>query len=213
MRPFALGLLIGVLLLGLARLALAPLDSTTHHHANWAVMVNGERIDLSGDRFMEEISACAAGEGEIQPSQRIHLHENDDDLVHVHHPGATWGHLATNLGLGLGDDWLFLDELLVEGIEGVRPDGRLLEGEGGDARLVFVVNGFVVPSIANRLVRSEDRALIAWTDADVETVRTEWFERVAKDAGEYNARMDPASCSGGHGDLSLLARIRLAFWG
>lgn len=214
MRPFVLGLLLGALLLGLARLALAPLNPTTHHHANWAVMVNGQRIDLSGDRFMEEISACAAGDDGIQPSQRIHLHENNADIVHVHHPGATWGHLATNLGLGLGDGWLFLDQQLVDGIDGVSADGRLIQGEdSGDARLVFVVNGFVVPSIANRVVRSEDRALIAWTDADVETVRSEWFERVGSDAGDYNERMDPASCSGGHGDLPLLARLRLAFWG
>jgi hypothetical protein len=212
MRSLLLGLALGVLLLGLARLAAAPLNPTTHHHANWAIVVNGTRIDLSGDRFMEEISACNAGDEGIQPSQRIHMHENLQDVVHVHHQGATWGHLMTNLGLGLGDDFLFLDRGLVEGIDGVAPDGRLTSGTDG-GRLVFVVNGFVVPSLTNRVVASEDRALIAWTDGDVETVRTEWFESVANDAGEFNERMDPASCSGGHGDLPFLTRLRLAFWG
>ncbi len=212
MRPLLIGLALGAVLLGLARLAFAPINPTTHHHANWAIVVNGTRVDLSGDRFMEEISACSAGDGEIQPGQRIHMHENVDDVVHVHHPGATWGHLMTNLDLGLGDDWLFLDAELVEGIDGVPADGRLVNGSG-DARLVFVVNGFVVPSLANRVVGSEDRVLIAWTDVDAETVRTEWFARVASDAGEYNERMDPASCSGGHGDLPFLTRLRLAFWG
>jgi hypothetical protein len=196
----------------MVRLAAAPLNPTTHHHANWAIIVNGTRIDLSGDRFMEEISACSAGDEGIQPTQRIHMHENLQDIVHVHHEGATWGHLMTNLGLGLGDDWLFLDRGLVEGITGVAPDGRLTSGTGG-GRLVFVVNGFVVPSLANRVVASEDRVLVAWTDGDVETVRASWFERVATDAGEYNERMDPASCSGGHGDLPFLTRLRLAFWG
>ena len=214
MRTLLAGVALGVLLLGLARLALAPLNPTTHHHANWAVMVNGERVDLSRDRFMEEISACSAGDDGIQPSQRIHMHENLQNVVHVHHPGATWGHLMTNLGLGLGDDWLFLDGSLVEGMDGVPADGRLIRGPD-TGRLVFVVNGFVVPSLANRVVESEDRVLIAWTgtDVDVETVRTDWFARVASDAGEYNERMDPSSCSGGHGDLPFLERLRLAFWG
>lgn len=212
MRPFLIGTALGVVLLGLLRFAAAPLNPTTHHHANWAVIVNGTRVDLSADRFMEEISACTAGDEGIGPTQRIHMHENLDHVVHVHHPGATWGHLMTNLGLGLGDDWLFLDQALVEGVEGAPVDGRFMDGVA-DGRLIFVVNGFVVPSLANRVVESEDRVLIAWTDAEVETVRTEWFERVADDAGSYNDRMDPASCSGGHGELPLLTRLRLAFWG
>jgi len=213
MRSLLIGVLLGALGLGLSRLAFAPLNPTTHHHANWAVIVDGERVDLSPDRFMEEISACGAGDEGIRPGQRIHMHENEQDVVHVHHPGATWGHLMTNLGLGLGDDWLFLDPRLVEGIEGVPADGRLGVGPETAHRLLFVVNGFVVPSLANRVVESGDRVLIAWTDEPVETVRTEWYARVASDAPEYNERMDPASCSGGHGDLPLGTRLRLAFWG
>jgi len=214
MRTLLIGIAIGTLGLGIARLALAPLNPTTHHHADWAVIVHGERIDLSDGRFMEEISACAAGDEGIQPTQRIHMHENEQNIVHVHHPGATWGHLMTNLGLGLGDDWLFLDSRLVDGIDGAPADGRFGIGEAADgARLVFVVNGFIVPSLANRVVESEDRVLIAWTDADPEVVRTEWFARVSSDAAEYNERMDPASCSGGHDDLPFMTRLRLAFWG
>jgi len=212
MRSLLVGLALGALLLGLARLAAAPLNPTTHHHANWAIVVNGTRIDLSGDRFMEEIAACTAGNDGIAPSQRIHMHESLQDVVHVHHAGATWGHLMTNLGLGLGDDWLFLDRGLVEGIDGIASDGRLVSGTNA-GRLVFVVNGFVVPSLANRVVESEDRVLIAWTAGDVDTVQSDWFEDVASTAAEYNERMDPASCSGGHDDLPFLTRLRLAFWG
>ena len=39
---------LGVIALGAARFVLAPLNQTTHHHANWAILVDGERIDLSG---------------------------------------------------------------------------------------------------------------------------------------------------------------------
>ncbi len=215
MRTLLLGILVGVLALGLTRLALAPLNPTTHHHANWAVMVHGERIDLSDGRYMQEISACSGGDEGILPTQRIHMHENEQDIVHVHHPGATWGHLMTNLDLALGDDFLFLDAALVEGIEGLPANGRLgiPADEEDDARLLFVVNGFLVPSLANRVVESEDRVLIAWTSEDPEIVRTDWFDQVASNAGDYNERMDPASCSGGHGDLPLMRRLRLAFWG
>ena len=198
MKTTVLAFLAGVLALGLARLAFAPLAPSTHHHANWAVFVGGERMDLSADRYMEEISACAASDEGILPSQRIHMHENNADVVHVHHEGATWGALMANLGMSLGDRHLFT------------ADGDRYE-EGDGRRLVFVLNGIQVPSVHNRVVESEDRLLISFT-ADPGAVVSVEYPQVADDAAEYNQRMDPASCAG-HGDLPFTTRLRLAFWG
>lgn len=212
MRGILIAVLVGVVLLGVTRLLFAPLNRVTHHHANWTIMVDGTEIDLSADRFMEEIAACTGSDTGIAPTQRIHMHENDAEVVHVHHAGATWGHLMANLGLGLGPDYLFLDAQLVEGIEGAG-DGRFVDVPGDDRRLVFVLNGFVVPSVFNRVVESEDRLLITWTDQPVDRLVESEFPAVASNAAEFNQRMDPASCSGGHGELPLLTRLRLAFWG
>lgn len=198
MKTTILAFAAGVLALGVARLAFAPLAPVTHHHANWAVFVDGERLDLSADRYMEEISACTASDEGILPSQRIHMHENNDDVVHVHHPGSTWGALMANLGMALGDSFLYT------------ADGeRYVEGDG--YRLVFILNGIQVPTIHNRVVSSADRLLISFTD-DPEGALAREYPQVADDAAEYNERMDPASCAG-HGDLPFTERLRLAFWG
>lgn len=198
MNRFAAGALAGILVLGGLRFAFAPLSHATHYHANWAVFVGGQRLDLSGDRFMEEVTACrASGEG-ILPEERIHMHENNHDLVHVHHDGATWGALMANLGMALGDDHLFL------------ADGRSLTADDS-ARLVFVLNGLTVPSVHNRVVRSGDRLLISYT-ADPQGTAQGEYAQVKDDAEMYNAMQDPASCAG-HGELAPLERLRLAFWG
>jgi hypothetical protein len=147
---------------------------------------------------MEEVAACRSDDRGILPEERVHMHENEHDVVHVHHEGATWGALLANLGMALGDDYLFL------------ADGRRLFADEGHA-LVFVVGGLRVPSLHNRVVRSGDRVLISYTTDAADALATE-LPQVADDAAEYNLRNDPAACAG-HGELSPLERLRRAFWG
>ncbi|HSG50454.1 MAG TPA: hypothetical protein VLA43_21680 [Longimicrobiales bacterium] len=200
MKNWLLPFLAGAAALGAVRFAAAPLNHTTHHHANWAIFVEGERVDLSGDRFMEEIGACSASYEGILPEQRVHLHENNPDVVHVHHDGATWGHLMANLDMALGDDFL-----------------NLATGERYAARdslsVVFVLNGLAVPSVHNRVIGSGDRLLVSVTRASPGEVLASEYPQVASNAPEYNEMMDPSSCTGGHGELPLLTRLRLALWG
>ena len=54
------GFVLGVLLLGAAGFALVPTPQGVHYHANFAVFVDGQRLDLSADRFMEDVAACSA---------------------------------------------------------------------------------------------------------------------------------------------------------
>lgn len=195
---FAVGFLFGVLALGAARFAFTPWPDPVHYHANWAVFVDGTRLDLTGDRYMEDVTACSGGDA-LQPEQRVHMHEGNHDVVHVHDDGVTWGHLATNLGWAMGADWIELE------------DGRRL-ADDGEHRLVFVVNGFVVPSLRDRLIASGDRVLVAWTTDGEDVVREQLFPRVADTAPEFNESYDPAGCSGGHGALPFGERLRRAFW-
>jgi hypothetical protein len=195
-----LGILLGALLLGALRFLFLPPPPAVHYHANFALFVDGQRVDLSGDRYMEDVAACAADPDAVRPQDRVHLHNHDQDVVHVHHGGATWGHLFTNLGMGLGDRYLILD------------DGRrLFDGEEGRT-LEFFVNGMQVLELANRQVRSEDRVLISMgpeTPAEVEATQ---LPQVAHNAGEFNGRDDPATCAGAHRDLTVGERLRRAFW-
>ena len=193
-----LGILVGAVGLGAARFVAMPWQEEVHYHANWALFANGERIDLSGDRYMEDVGACVAG-GDVLPTQRVHMHNNEQDVVHVHHGGVTWGHFLTNLGFVLGRDFLILD------------DGRRLEGEDGRS-LKFIVNGFAVPDVRNRIIESGDRLLISYGPETLEEAADRQYGRLADNAERYNELQDPASCSGST-QPTLQERLLRAFWG
>lgn len=196
-----LGFAIGVLSLAAFRFATVQPPEAVHHHANFAVFIDGERLDLSGDRYMEDVASCAADPNAVRPEDRIHLHDNNHDVVHVHHAGATWGHLMANLGFSLGEDHLIAD------------DGRrFFDGEEGRS-MVQVLNGMPVPSAHNRAVRSGDRLVISVGTEDPDEVLGRLYPRVAANAAEYNQRADPAGCAGAHGPLTFSQRLRMAFLG
>jgi len=196
-----LGVVLGVLLLGAVRFALVPPAEPVHHHANFAVFVDGERLDLSADRFMEDVASCSPDPLAVRPRERIHLHNNDPDVVHVHHGGATWGHLFTNLGMGLGGDYLIL------------ADGRRLFAGDDGRTLKFFVNGRQVSELHNDAVRSADRMLVSFGSEPAEAILASQFDQVAANAEGYNLVADPAGCASGHGEHGFMERLRHAFLG
>lgn len=194
----AVGVLLGVILLAAYRFAFVPVEEPTHYHANFAIVVDGERIDLSADEYMEDVATCAVGETVI-PVARAHLHNNDPDVAHVHHEGVTWGHLLANLGLGLGEGYLALD------------GGPVLTEQEGRT-LKFILNGQPQYAVDNELIQSGDRLLISYgAESEQEVVRSQ-LAQVADNAEEFNERPDPAACAGAHGGTAW-DRIRHAFAG
>jgi hypothetical protein len=194
------GIALGVFGLGAARFVGVPPPEATHFHANWAVFIDGERLDLSDQQYMEEISSCYSVDGEVTPQSRVHMHEGNHDVLHIHHLGATWGHLAGNLGIGLGEGYLILD------------DGtRIFDGE--DGRFTYILNGRALTSVHNQLITSEDRLLISYGLESMKELGEERFGRVATTAGEYNTREDPATCTGTMEPIGMWGRLKLAFWG
>ena len=194
------GMALGVFGLGAARFLGVPPPEAPHFHANWAIYIDGERLGLSDQRYMEEVSSCATVDGEVTPQSRVHMHEGDHDVVHVHHLGATWGHLAGNLGIGLGEGYLILDDGM-----------RIFDGE--DGRFSYILNGRALTSVHNQLIASEDRLLISYGFESLDELGAGSFGRVATTAGAYNMREDPATCSGSNGPLGVWGRLKLAFWG
>jgi hypothetical protein len=198
-RSVLIGFALGVVSLGLIRAAVVPPDPVVHHHANLAVFLQGERFDFSADRYMEDVASCYGGAGS-NPRDRVHFHENNPDVVHVHAAGATWGHLFQNLGWSLGAAHLITDDRR-----------RFFHGEGGE--LFFVLNGLPVDRVEDRVVGSGDRLLVSFSSAPLDSVVQDEFPRVADNALEYNLKPDPASCSGsGHEGHGPLDRLRRGFW-
>jgi hypothetical protein len=194
------GVVAGVLGLAGFRFATVPPPAVTHHHANWALFVDGERVDLSDARYMEDVAACRADPASIGPRDRVHLHDGNADVVHVHHPAATWGHLMTNLGFHLGPDFV------------VTADGERHFAEG-ERTLKFFRNGIQLPELHNEAIRSEDRVLITFGAESAAEALVTQFPRVADDAAEHNEKADPGACMGGHEPESFRSRLERAFVG
>ena len=194
----AVGFGIGVLGLGLIRLVFLPAIEPVHYHANWAMWIDGKRVDFSADRYMEDVAACSADASNITAPQRVHLHENNPDVVHVHHSGATWGHLIQNLGWGIGSDWVLTDE-------------RDLHEDGEGQRLTFILNGLFVPPAFNRVILPGDRMLISFGQESTERLLQDQFGSVLSDAPEYDAGYDPAGCQGSAAETQG-ERVRRALW-
>lgn len=194
----AAGLVLGVLFLVAFRFAVAEPPEPTHYHANFAVWVNGERLDLSADQFMEDVGSCAAA-GAVLPRERAHLHNNNADVAHVHDQGVTWGQLLANLGMAAGNDFL------------VVPGGDLYQADAGRT-MKFILNGKPQFAVTNDLIRSGDRLLISFgPKGETEVLQTQ-FPAVAANAPEFNLRPDPASCSGA-AEPTLWDRFRHAWVG
>ncbi|MSR22118.1 MAG: hypothetical protein EXR92_01025 [Gemmatimonadetes bacterium] len=193
----AVGVVAGALGFGLVRFALLPPVEHVHFHANWAVWLNGERVDFSADRYMEEVSACAT-DVEMTGPARVHLHENNPDVVHVHDDGVTWGHLLQNLGWAIGPDWILTDQF------------QLFKA-GDGAHLTFIMGGMNVFPAYDRLIRPGDRLLISFGSEPVEELIGDRFPTVANNAPEYDVSFDPAGCSG-QAPETLGERFRRAFW-
>ncbi len=176
-----IGFIAGVVwLLGMRVLLFNP--PITHYHANFAIYINGERLNLDDPNFYEEISSCSTT-NTMEPKSRVHLHEQNAHLIHIHDDAATWGHLFANLGMTLGNtvlktrDALFIDDQ-------------------ANKQLVFMLNGEIVPTIANRTIESEDVLLISYGDARTVSDLQPWYDAIPRDAAVSNTRPDPSSCSG-----------------
>lgn len=196
-RWIVLGAVIGAVTLGLVRFVATPWPEPTHYHANWRLIIEGEALDLSAGRYMEDVVACTAAE-DMTAAQRVHMHNGEDSVVHVHHTGVAWGHLLTNLGFSAGPDHLMLN------------GGRRFFEEDGRA-ITYVKNGFVISDISAEPIRPGDRMLISYGSESEADVLAEQFPRVPDGAAAYDTLHDPAGCAGAAG-ATVGDRLRRAFW-
>ena len=152
-----------------------------HFHANFAMYIEGERVDFSDDKYMEDIAACGIG-GVIYPSHRAHLHENNGETIHIHHEWVSFGHFFSNIWFSFGENYIVNDE------------SKIYQEAAWD-QVTFILNWKIVENPFNRLIKSEDRLLISY-GSESEEVLLERYSSVSNNAGEYNAKYDPGNCWG-----------------
>lgn len=177
--------------------ALFAYPEPLHYHANFAVFIDGEQQMFESPIFYEEVQACTQDE-QSNPRGRVHLHQPDHDVVHVHDDGATWGNFFENLGWSLGDSF-------------IRANGQT-HTDDSENELVFVLNGERTRSIANRVIGNEDTLLISSGGNIDDDLLQSQRDAIPDNAAEYNTHDDPASCSGS-AEPSILQRLRFGLLG
>lgn len=178
---FAFGLVLGsLLILGVRFFAYTP--ETIHYHANFAVYVNGQREQFKGMQFYEETAALSCSLEEMEtPMKRAHMHSNVSDVVHIEDHLVAWGNFFQNLGWGLGDDYIKTTDKIYSPNE--------------QNKLTFTLNGKKVDSVADLIVKDEDKLLISYGDSSVQELDKQ-YNTVPSTAHKYDIEEDPVSCSG-----------------
>jgi len=167
-----------------------------HFHANFAMYVDGERIDFSLDRYMEDVAGCSLT-GLMYPKDRAHLHENNPDTIHIHHEWVSWGHFFTNIGI------IFDSQFLSGG------NGQVFE-ETEDKEITYILNGEKVKNPFNTLITSKDRLLVSYGSESREEIDKQ-YESVSTNAGEFNSKYDPGSC-GGTNESAIISLVSDLLW-
>lgn len=190
------GLLAGMLLLLAIRFA-SYHPAHTHYHANLAVYLNGERETFASPSYYEDVANCNAYE-QMTPLHRTHMHNNVNDVVHVHDKAVTWGQFFTNLGWTLGDDFIKTRDTMYQA--------------NGSEKLHLVLNGqnyTGLTSLANEVIGDEDKLLVSFGEINKTTLQKQ-FDQIKASAHSHNELQDPASCSGSH-DAGLSERLKHLF--
>jgi hypothetical protein len=113
-------LVLGFLVFSSVKPGLTPIEpEEVHYHAGFQVYKDNILQDFSGLEYMH-IAPCSEDEHEEPHSpeeeqlERAHLHDNIDDVVHVHRDGASWGDLFTNIKVEVNPDKVYINGKLLE---------------------------------------------------------------------------------------------------
>lgn len=142
-----------------------PYDSEYHVHADFHIVVNGERVDLSDDMFM------TTAEQSFHPD--AHLHDNDGDVKHIHAEGVTFMEFLKSLEITLTEDCLTLDNSYCT---------------NEDNRLMMYVNDMpFTDSIESYIPVDDDRILVYYgtNNPDPEQLQS-YLDAVPSDACYYS---------------------------
>ncbi len=178
------GVVIGALLILVIRFATYTVPKHTHYHANFELYINGHREMFKAPTYYEEIAACTAFE-KVTPAERAHMHDEANDVIHVHDDAVTWGQFFDNLRWPLGPNFI------------ATPTGQIY-GEKVDTKLHLILNEQDYTDLGglnNSVIKDKDRLLISYgneTKADL----AKQFSGVPSTAEKYDITKDPASCSG-----------------
>jgi len=160
---------------------------SVHYHANFALYINGQREELKAASYYTEVETCTLDTAMV-PSERAHMHDNVNNVVHVEDHSATWGQFFTNLGWVMGPTFI------------ASPDGTIYS-DNGDNKLNLMLNGQDYTGFGgmqNTVIKDTDKLLVSYGNETTASLKQQ-YNSIPSTAQKYDTTKDPASCSGNHG--------------
>ena len=184
-----------------------------HTHADFAVWINGEKLDFSAEKYMpsepaepEETSSqffprAAAHSGVIHETseeaadhdnlqQYLHLHDGNGHIIHRHKPGLSIGDFFTSIGFTMTAECLTLDT------------GEEYCNNGKNHWKMFI-NEAEVAMNPSYVFADLDRILLTYSASD--TAYIDQLKDLTNDACLYSQNL-PRTRHSSRGKLHLLIR-------
>ncbi len=186
---FMFGVVVGIV--GLVAIRFFTLgNNDVHYHANFEIYINGSRDELKSPLFYEEEQSCNKVQSD-DPKTRVHMHQPDNSVVHIHDHAVTWGAFFDNLGYSVGDTY-------------VQTPSQLFVNSASN-QLTLMLNGQTVPSVANVVIKDQDTLLVNFGSEDSATI-VQRAKAIPNEAKKHDEENDPATGSGG---TPLTFKVRL----
>lgn len=136
-----------------------------HVHSDFVLFIDGEIIDLSDDKYQSNAMQIM--------HEHIHLHDNNDDVIHRHDHGVTLATFFDSLGFTLTNDCITNDR------------GREYCTTEDQDLLVFINDERII-DFADYVNQEEDRILIYYGDPQDDAIITELLLSVTDKACIYS---------------------------
>lgn len=81
-----------------------------HTHADFAVFIDGKRLDFSDPKYMEEEGKEHAHEEHGHHHDVMHMHGGVGNVIHRHKPGQTLGEFFSSIGFTMEESCVGLDD-------------------------------------------------------------------------------------------------------
>ena len=142
-----------------------PHDTKYHVHADFHIVINGERLDLSGDEFQTTSLQQLHGD--------LHLHDNNGDVKHIHAEDKTFVEFLNSLGMDLTAKCV----VTPEEVKYCADDTNILR--------LYVNNERYTDEVAEYVPVDGDRILVYYGVDDKETIQA-FINEVPADSCYYS---------------------------
>lgn len=136
-----------------------------HVHSDFILYLDGVEYDLSDDKYQSKTGHVLG--------EHIHLHDNNDEIIHRHDHGVTLGSFFDSLGFSLTDNCIETEE----------GDTFCSEAE---RELIVFVNDVRIESPSTYVNQEEDRILVYYGDTGASSTITDLLLRITDKACIYS---------------------------